>query len=378
MQQKIITILDLRDSPWVDGPGRTILDCAESLNERGFQFIIGSFSGGEQKTSEYVDEAKRRGLKFALIHEKKSFDRDIFKQIKNIIAENNVDVIHCHDFRSNIFGLICGRICDVTVITTVHGWINNNIKGTIYTYIDKFLLRFFDHIITVSYKTKSLVRKVFIPDEKVSVINNALKIENYLEGNVESYLRQELDIDSDTILIGCIGRLSQEKGQLEFLRACKDIINENIKVKLVLVGMGPDKDKLNNYVELNGMSESVFFTGFRKDMNNIYNNLDLVVQSSFTEGMPNVILEALLMSTPVIATDVGGTSEIIENGINGVLINPGKENEIHNCIKNFLKNREQYLNMAKVGKIKIIKEFNHDSRIKKLINIYANSIKEKE
>ena len=138
-----VNVLDLRDSPWVDGPGRTILDCAESIEGNEYHFVIGSFEGGPSKSNAYTDEARARGLEVVTIPERSSFDWKVISHILQIIKQYNIDLIHTHDFRSNLFGLICAKKCGLPVVATVHGWIANNYKGKIYRVVDKLLLRFF-------------------------------------------------------------------------------------------------------------------------------------------------------------------------------------------------------------------------------------------
>jgi glycosyltransferase involved in cell wall biosynthesis len=105
-------------------------------------------------------------------------------------------------------------------------------------------------------------------------------------------------------------------------------------------------------------------------MASIYNDVDLVVQSSWTEGMPNVILESLLMEVPVIATDVGGTREVICDGDTGVLIRPGDVIELKKNIEQFMDNRNYMMEMAKRGRKDVKARFNHSDRVKKLESVY--------
>ena len=370
--KKTITVLDLRDSPWVDGPGRTILDCGFSLQEKGFRFLVGSFSGGSQKTCAYGQEAERRGLKLFTIKESKSFDFKVIGQILGIIDSENVDIVHTHDFRSDVFGLLCAKLRGKPVVSTVHGWIKNDFKGELYTALDKFLLRFFNKVITVSNRTKGLVESARVPKRKIMVIHNALRVENYHINRNEQKLRSELGIDSDTILVGNIGRLSAEKGQLDFLKAGNIVRKSGARLKFLLVGIGPDQDELEQYARDNGMEDITVFAGYRKDMIDIYNSLDLIVQSSFTEGMPNVVLEASLMAVPVIATDVGGTSEIIENGASGTLIEPGKINVLAERMLDFVKHRKRYVEMANQARQNILVNFDHRKRVDKLEKLYLS------
>jgi len=369
-----ITIFDLRDSPWVDGPGRTILECAESLQDLGYRFVIGTFAPVQGGESDYAAEARRRNLEVVVLQESGQFDWRVLTQLLRIISAMNVDIVHTHDLRSNLFGLICARWCRKPVITTVHGWIANTFKRKIYRAVDKWLLRLFDAIVAVSERTKGLIEKSWIAGHRITVINNALKVEQYILDPDDQSYRNELGVDAQAILIANIGRLSPEKGHLDFLMAGRELLKINENIRLLLFGVGPEQERLENFVNDNGMAGSVIFAGFRPDMKNIYNSLDLVVQSSFTEGMPNVVLEALLMEVPVIATDVGGTAEIIENGKTGVLTRAGQPVEIVTAVRAFLSNPEQYMNMARQGREVIVNQFNHQKRVEKLAALYCQQL----
>lgn len=371
-----VTVLDLRDSPWVDGPGRTILDCATSLRDIGYDLIVGTFSGGHQKTNAYAEEATKRGLPVRTLQERWSLDHRVVSQLVALIDEVGADIIHAHDFRSNMFGLLAARIRRRPVVTTVHGWIANDQKGRIYVSADKAILRFFDRIIAVSDCTRGLVEKAWISGSKISVIPNALILDCYIPDRGADAFRREIGAGPETRLIANIGRLSPEKGQLEFLSAARTLVGQGVDAKFILIGIGPDQEKLEKFVAANQLDAHVIFVGFRKDMTSIYNSLDLVVQSSYTEGMPNVILEALLMEVPVIATDVGGTAEVLKHGETGLLVQPGDVNGMAERMSNFCSEPETLRSMARRGRLDISNRYDHNQRVQRLAALYDSLFKE--
>lgn len=371
-KKKRVTILDLRDSPWVDGPGRTILDCAESLRTQGYNFIVGAFSENKQTANAYADEASRRNLPVKKIYERGPFDYRVIGQVIKLIDEVGADIVHTHGFRSNVFGLLAARLRHKAAVTTVHGWIANSFKAKLYVAADKAALRFFDRVITVSERTKEVVVRTRVPPDRISVISNALVLDQYVPDRHANAFRRELGVGPDTLLIANIGRLSPEKGQFEFLRAAGEVVRRYANVKFILIGVGPDREKLERFVVENGLLNVVVFTGFRQDMIHIYNSLDLVVQSSLTEGMPNVVLEALLMEVPVIATDVGGTAEIVEDQRTGVLIRPGSVRELVEKIVGYCQDPAAYQEMARKGRCLVTERYDHRRRIEKLAALYES------
>ena len=143
---------------------------------------------------------------------------------------------------------------------------------------------------------------------------------------------------------------------------------------LAIVGKGPEEASIRGVCNDLGLNDNVRFVGFRSDMPAIYNSVDLVVQSSFTEGMPNVVLEALLMETPVVATSVGGTAEIIEHGTNGFLVVPRSAEALSVGLRDFFENKLQHLRMAASGRVSIGKHFNHSDRVQRIARLYGDVV----
>jgi glycosyltransferase involved in cell wall biosynthesis len=374
MAQGKINILDLRDSPWVDGPGRTILECAEDICKEKFRIIIGAFDSGRIDGTPYEHAARERKLDIVRVREKNAFDYRVLKQIVSFMNEYQINILHTHDFRSNLVGLSVAKLLRRPIVTTVHGWITNDKKSKFKAVIDKWVACQCDHIITVSRATKERIGNK-IKDDFVTVIPNALRLEQFNPVKPFGKFRKSLCIEPDEIVIANIGRLSPEKGQELFICAAKEVMQKYKNVRFLIVGIGPDLKKLERLVKNNGLEEYVIFTGYRDDMPLLYNDIDLVVQSSFTEGMPNVILESLLMEVPVIATDVGGTSEVVSHGQTGILIQSGDLNGLISRINEFIENRQYMKEMVKRGREDVKKRFNHAERVESLEDVYLKVFK---
>ena len=365
-----LRILDLRDSPWVDGPGRTVLQLASMVDTERCEIIVGAFHGDSHGEHAYIREAESRQLKTLAIRETSAFDRQVIKQILDAIEELSIDILHTHDFRSDMFGLWCARKAGIPLVSTCHGWIFNNLKGKIYTAIDKFSLRFFDRVITVSERMRNQLIRLGIGDDRITVIPNALIIDDYRPNRTNQSFRHELGLSPSTRMIANIGRLSPEKGQHIFLRAARKLLDIDPDLCFILIGVGPEQASLESLVDELDISDHVIFTGYRSDMQNIYDSLDLVVQSSDTEGMPNVILESLLMKVPVIATDVGGTSEVVQHMQSGVLISPGNLEQLVAAISDYLGDPDVHMKMAAAGREYVARNFDHTRRVQRIMEVY--------
>ncbi len=370
MSQKKLRILDLRDSPWVDGPGRTILQSASMVDPARCEIIIGAFCDESHDQHAYLNEAKSLGLKTLEIKESSAFDRKVIKQIQNEIKKNAIDIIHTHDFRSDLFGLWCAKKSKIYLISTCHGWIANNFKRKIFTILDKFMLRFFDRVITVSEVMRKHLITRGINKNKINVIVNALILDDFQPDKCNQTFRKQLKISDNTCLIVNIGRLSPEKGQDIFIRSAKELLKIYEDICFVLVGIGPEQEYLQGIVSELGINNSVIFSGYQKNMLDVYNSSDLVVQSSYTEGMPNVVLESLLMQLPVIATDVGGTSEVLQHNETGTLIEANNLDQLTDAIKEYIEQPEKYEKMASAGRKYVTENFDHNQRVDSLMDVY--------
>jgi len=369
--------MELRDSPWVDGPGRTILESAGRINPERYGNFIGAFCRRNSTENPFLKAGFQKKLKIFRIDESCSYDPTIILQIRCLIKKENINIIHTHEVRSDIVGLISGKVCRIPVVATLHGWIENGFKGKIFTKLDKTILRFFDHVICVSERMKEEVLPLGIKEEKVSVLHNALVIDNFRRNLEDRSFRREIGAGEETLLVGNIGRFSPEKGQADFVLAASAVLKKHKDARFVLIGKGNDEARLRELAQDLGIRNEIIFAGYRTNMVNVYNSLDLVVQSSYTEGMPNVILETLAMEVPVIATDVGGTSEAVTDNETGILIQPGKPEEMAARILDFVKDKDAFQRMAEKGRKVIEAKFSIDERTKKLSKIYDRLIYEK-
>lgn len=363
-------VLDLRDSPWVDGPGRTILDTASMIDPERYRITIGAFSGCRHNEHDYLKEARRRELDVCPIPERRAFDLAVLRHILGWSRENRIDIIHTHDFRSDVYGYMAGRMLGIPVIATCHGWIANNSKGRLFTWLDKKFMRRFDRVIVVSRKMRAQLIGAGVPDRKIVVIQNALVVDQYRPDRADTRIRRELGIPEGHKVVANIGRLSAEKCQDLYLRSAAMVLRTHPDTFFLLIGIGPDEGRLRGLCEELGIAGKVRFTGYREDMRDVYNAIDLVVQSSRTEGMPNVVLEALLMRVPVVATDVGGTAEIIQDGITGRLLPPNDLDAMSLAISHALSSMETMQSWTELGERHVRSMFNHDRRLRLIAETY--------
>ena len=233
-------------------------------------------------------------------------------------------------------------------------------------------------MITVSPLLFDVIKKRRGIKKDTSLVLNAVDKNEIAGGNGSLNIAEKLNISSDDFVIGVIGRLSKEKGQeflLEAISLCK---HECPDLKLLVVGDGPDREILSALsIKLN-LENNVIFCGHQKDMKSFYKIINLLVLPSLSEGLPNVVLEAMSMGVPVLSTKVGGVGEIITDRENGWLVKPGDSKELANKIQNLYLNRNTLADYGKVAENSLEPKFCPKRRAEKILDTYFKLLESKQ
>lgn len=366
-----VRVLHLRDSPWVDGPGRTILETAARIDRSRVDYQVGAFVSDRTAPHPLVDALRKRGLPVHAIEDQRGVGRGMVSTIVDLLDSQQIDILHTSEFRSNVLGLLCRRRRPVKLVSTAHGWIGNDVRGRAYIFADRVLLCRFDRVILVSHAMRRRLPSWWVPDNRVRILHNALMVDSYGE-NFSPRSREPKSRDVVNLL--SVGRLSPEKGLTLLLRAVARLKGEYPGVRVLFAGTGPQEGELRRLSDDLGLAKHVSFLGYVSDMPALYSTADLVVQSSLTEGLPNVILETAFLGVPVVATAVGGTAEVIQHGVSGWLVNPRSVEALEQGIREFLKQPVRFREMALEGRRVVEDKFNFDVRTEAQTKVYLECV----
>lgn len=195
----------------------------------------------------------------------------------------------------------------VPIMSTAHGWITNHAKSKAFIRASKAVLPAFDHVVAVSAELARELSDCGVPAGRLTVIHNAIVTERYDTMSLpRGSLRRTNGLEDEAFLVGYIGRLSP-KARPTSCRAV-DIASRHPRLRAVMVGdeADPDRPHLEELTRRLGLADRVTFTGHLNDIRPVLRDIDLLALTSHTEGLPNVVLEALCMQVPVLATRVGG------------------------------------------------------------------------
>ncbi len=355
------------------GAERQLYELVKGIDKNKFNPVVISLSKGGYWAKEF------RKLNIQIIELHRSGNREflrLFKIVK-LLKAIQPTIVHTYMFSGNSYGRIAAIITRVPIIIASER--NLPVIGKDKNYymicIDK-LLAFFSHAIICNsfMASQSLIDVYSFNVEKVFTVQNGIDISAFVK-ETKSNLQKKLAKK----VVGTIGSLSSQKNQILFLDMAKIVIESFNRMDLIflIVGEGPLRFKLEKYSEDLGISNHVVFTGESDDIPNILKNIDVFVLTSLYEGMANVIMEAMLSGLPIVATDVGGNSELIIEDVTGFLCPSNDAKSLSDKVITLLNDEMKTKSMGQLGKMRILKEFNLERMIRETEDIYIRFLNKK-
>jgi glycosyltransferase involved in cell wall biosynthesis len=325
-------ILQFISSSGFFGAENVVLQLAVSLDKLGADITVGVFNNSRNPHLELFEECHAKKIKTKSFNCRGRIDFAFVRTLREFVIDGNIDIIHSHGYKSNIYAYLATMGAPVHRIATCHNWIGSDPKMKFYAKLDRFILRKFSHIIAVSSQVSQQLLLSRVRPDKVQFINNGIDTDVFFDAAPASALINEFGVTAENHVIVTVGRISEEKGHVFLLKAFKEISSSCPGVKLLIVGDGPLRQKLES--EFAG--PNIIFTGNRRDVAEIYRLMDIFVLPSLTEGLPMVLLEAMSSGKAVVASRVGEIPAVVEKNNVGVLVAPGSEMELQHAISRLL------------------------------------------
>ncbi len=357
----MIRVLHTESSFELGGQELRIVNKLLALKNKGFS--VGLVASNQ---SEIYKLAKKKSIPLYNLTLKKRKLSTLLK-LKKIVIENKVDILHTHSSRDSWYGAFIKLICPkIKLVRTRH--ISTKISNDPFT---KFLYRIPDFIITTGEKVrKQMIVYNKIDANKILSIPTGVDLSKFDPKNVIPSLEK-----NHIFLLGTISILRSWKGHTYLLEAISKVVKKIDNIKCVIIGDGPQRDNLSKLVNDLNIQNYVEFLGYRKDIPSILASLDLLVHPSIAhEGLPQVILQALAMEKPVIATDVGSVSEVIKNNFTGILIEPCNSDQLAKAILTIIQSPDKGKNLGKEGRKLVEKSYSFDYMIEQIMRVYYKLI----
>jgi len=364
-----ITVAHLTASPFLGGPERQMLGLALSLPKK-YRSVFLSFPE-RGMCRPFLDEARRYGFEAVEMEQNAPNYYAVIRELSDHLHQFHADVLCCHGYKPDLLGLMAARRVGIPVVSISRGWTGATLKVRFNEVLDRLCLCAMDRVVCVSKKQAEKVRRVGVPSDRVVVIRNAIDTGrfNCSDPTYQDRLR-DLFPNPPARVVGAAGRLSPEKGFGVLVEAAGRIVRDNPDVGFVLFGDGPLREDLEQLIVAKGLTGRFILPGFRDDLDQFLPHLDLFAQSSFTEGLPNVVLEAFATGVPVVATAVGGTPEVVREGINGYLVPVGDASALTWRIQELLLDDERCRSMGRNGQEQVERDFSFEAQVRQYQSMF--------
>jgi len=351
VKSRELKVLQLISSGGYYGAENMLLNLCASQEAAGCRNSLLLFYNVHVPNVEFYERARRRGISVRMVHCRGRADWRAVKEIRRYIAEDGIDLVHTHGYKADLYGYFAARGAEKPTVATCHNWLGGTAALGIYNRLDRMVLKRFSAVAAVSEGVRDRLLRSAIAAEKIKVIANGIDVAAFERGQALPELRGE-----DHKVIGVVARLDLQKGFPCLLDAAGELAERFPRLKVVVVGEGPDRSAIEQMIEQKGLREKVMLAGERSDMANVYASMDIFVLPSLNEGLPMTVLEAMAAAKPVIATRVGAIPKVIEDGKSGVLVNPGDAPALRNAIASLLADHDLCRRIAATGHERVAKD----------------------
>lgn len=297
--------------------------------------------------------------------------------IVSLIREQEIEVVYLNNRAAPLGLIIAARICNKRILCHMRGmywWdLKHHFKANIlYRY---FISKACDVFICISESVRKHYTTLGIPKDKTITIYNGIDLSKFKERKKNDAIDKKYMCDKSDFVLAIISSIKQRKGQEFLLNIMPKIIEKYPNIKLLIVGSAMTgeqtyEQKLKNYVKNNGLNKNVSFIPWTKNVPEILSIVDVLIQPSILpEGLGRTAIEAIASAIPIIVTNAGGLAEIVDDGINGYLIEPNDEVSLQDRIQKLIENKDLAIRMGLEGRIKAERIFDKEKNVKKITEI---------
>lgn len=301
------------------------------------------------------------------------------------LKKNRYHIVHTHNSKAGFLGRLAAKFAGVPVIVhTVHGFAFHDQepiwRQNLFRNLERRASRWCDKMIFISQPLIDwALREGVVTEDKAVKIYSGIELDQFgpVTEDTKNRIRSKWRIGHEDVVIGVVSKLWEGKGHAILIKAFKELRKEIKDIRLVIVGEGYIYNELRNLVHMLGLKDSVLFTGFQMDVSEIIATFDVAVLPSFFEGMGRVLLEAMAMEKPVVASRVGGIPDLVEHGVNGFLVSPGDVLELSNTIKKIVRDKKLAHEMAEKGRKRITEQFSAEAMVQSIEKVYNECLNAK-
>ena len=310
-------------------------------------------------------------------------------QLIHFLKQNSFHIVHTHNSKAGFIGRLAAKWAQIPVIVhTVHGFAFHDQESfwrrMLFRHLERVAVSWCDKMIFISQPLIdwALAKGVIKAKDKSKIVKiySGIELERFqpVRARQKNELRKTWGLKPDDLVIGIVSKLWEGKGHRILIRAFQTVQKQIKNAKLVIVGEGYLDKELKSLVQEYDLNKSVLFTGFQMDVSQIMAVFDVAVLPSSFEGMGRVLVEAMAMEKPVIASRVGGILDLVEHGSQGLLVEPGKTEPLQAALVKLLTDPVLARQMGKAGRQKALAQFSSQTMVQSIQKVYLDLLKQKE
>lgn len=380
MSRKTIRVLTLIENATVTGPARNVIEFGKMAAHAekdlpAVEVTLVTYQRGAEESA-LAKAAKEAGLAVSTIAERRRWDTRVLGQLKRVVTEINPDILETRNVKSHFLVRLTGLHRKYPWIAWNHGYTATSRLDELYTKLDKWSLKGAYRVVTVCQPFANHLAKLGVRKNKITILHNSVK--PFVAPPAEEVERtwRKLGIADDEAIILSVGRLSQEKGHADLIRAAAILsgLPNAPRFRVVIVGDGPEREPLLRLASELGVQQRIKLAGFQRDMSPYYAMATVLAVPSHSEGSPNVVLEAMAAGLPIVANEVGGIPEILEQDATGLMVTPRSPDAMAGGILRVLTDDELRERIAATAKECAATEYTPQAYRRALVEFYQSTL----
>ena len=365
------TILILIATERVSGPLKGIFQYLRHLDRARYRPVLGFIRARRGEPSDAEREAAAQRVPFAVLEQSGAFDWGLVTSVVQLAKEHRAALVQTHAYKTHLLGFLLKREFGLPWIGFAHGWTAETWRVRLYHRLD-WLLRYADHTVVVSETLRRQLVSLGVSEPRIVSIHNAVDLDEGWSRCPSGNFRQTHGIPPGVPLIAVVGRISREKGHRVFLDAFSELIAWCPEVHASIIGEGVDAANIRRYAANLGIDARVHFIEWQRSVASVYVDADIIAIPSLSEGVSNVLLEAMAAGCPVVATAVGGTAEIVTDEQHALLVPASDASAMAKAMVRLLQDKALRERLADLARRHVEAEHSPVRRADRIAGLYGS------
>lgn len=322
----------------------------------------------------WADDLVREGVPVVALNRPAGFRPSLGLHIASQVRKHRATIVHCHHYSPFVYGRIAAALTGAALVFTEHGRLSDHAPSAKRRLVNPWLGRLGGDLFAVSHDLRAHMIAEGFPAARVGVIHNGIDPGPEPSADARARATRALDLPADALTIAAAGRLDAVKDFANLLAAFGELGRSEPAARLVIFGDGPERNALSSRAMALGISARVTFTGYRDDVRDLLPAADVFVNSSISEGISLTILEAMAASLPVVATEVGGTPEVVVPGRTGLLVPARDPIRLAGAIAELAADRGRGRTWGAAGRERVLQHFTIDRMVADYVARYEHAV----